>query len=181
MLSNHVVFDSTTNFDVENSFNCAFDFCENKLKENRNTIIKLFQKGNSSVHSNFRYALAKEIGAYLGSISKNLSKIYVHGSAVTDRSGPGSDIDIIILLEYKFEPFKSLLFKLNDEIEFFYNEIMGHKYFAGDFSSLLDINLIDSSEFESRKGFGAVINSVNSAPITLWQSNEHDQEMHLTA
>jgi len=179
MLNNFAVFDSTTNFDVQNSFNYAFNFCEHKLKENRNSIISLFKKGNSSVHSDFRYALAKKIGAYLGDLSTNLSEIYLHGSAVKNRSGPGSDIDMIILLEYKFEPFKLLLFKLNDEIEFFYNEIMKHKYFTGEFSSLLDINLINSSEFESRKGFGAVINSVNSAPIKLWQCNPPGQEIYL--
>ena len=170
MLSNLTTLDSSTSFDTRSSFNCALEFCEKKLKEAKTRVTWLLRKGDKAAHSNFRYGLAKEIGIYLGNLSNCLLEVYVHGSAVKNKSGPGSDLDMIIMTEYKLEPLKFLLFKLNDEIEHFYNEFMEGDYFTGGFSSFLDIKLVDRSELEARKSFGAVISSVNSSPIKIWQA-----------
>ena len=181
MLDNPATLDASTSFDVREGFNYAFDFCEERLRKNRSEVIRSFRQGNKPTHSYFRYGLAKKIGAYLGSFSESLFEVYIHGSSVKDKSGPGSDIDIIILVDHKLEPFKLLLFKLNDEIEFFYNELMKRDFFAGGFSSFLDAKLVNRSEYESRMGFGAVINSANKAPIKIWDSRESESYEDLMA
>ena len=173
MTKNFATLDASTNFEIREGFCRALDFCGAKIKTDRSEVIRLLQRGNKAAHSNFRYGLAKKIGEYLGSFSNNLSEIYIHGSAAKNSSGPGSDIDIILLLENKLDPFQLLLFKLNDEVEFYYNELMQSNYFKGDFSPFLDIKLVDREEIELNRGFGTVINSLHYRPIKIWCNKDN--------
>lgn len=177
MMNDPCLLNTPTHFNTQDSFNKALTFCIEKLQKSRSEVINLLKEGNVSVHSDFRYDLAKRVANYLGFVSCNLLEVYIHGSAIKNSSRPGSDIDLIISLEEKVEPLNMLLARLNDEIEFHYNQLLETNRFNGDSSNFLDIKLVDKAEIEERKGFGAVVSSPYSAPIKIWQNGRNKKQV----
>ncbi len=155
---------------IEDSFLGALQFCSMKLSRDVDGVIELLCEEDSLTHSYFRYSLAKHIGEYLGSLSGNFRGIYVHGSAVKSTSGPGSDIDLIVLIENRRKELGPLLAKLNAELEFQYSQLMGGEYFSGGYADFMDIKLVDREDLEKSRGYGSVLGSLHSAPVKIWDT-----------
>jgi len=179
MLINDGLLGTTTglHFDCEVTFAGAIDFCTEKINRDREEAIQLLRQEDSSAHSYFRYGLAHQISRYIGSLSDSFKGIYIHGSSVENSSGPASDIDLIISTTKKVEELELLLTTLSGELEFYYNQLLGTKFFGDDYTGFLDVQLVDESDIKSRRGYGAVLTSVHYAPIKIWEPDNSDKNL----
>lgn len=121
--------------------------------------------GNPGVHSAFRYALAQEFCSYVADLGTTFRAVYVYGSAVEGRSGPGSDVDVIAWVTRKSDTVESLLIRLDALLARGYRKLTGY----GSLRRLFDIHLVDDEDVELRRGYGAVVRSVWTAPVCLWR------------
>ncbi len=121
--------------------------------------------GDPGAHSAFRYALAQEFCSFAASLGTTFRAVYVYGSAVEGRSRPGSDVDVIVWVTRKSGTVESLLVRLDALLARGYRKLTGY----GSLRRLFDIHLVDDEDVELRRGYGAVVRSVWTAPVCLWR------------
>ncbi len=126
-------------------------------------LAQALRSGDPWAHSLFRYALAEELCIYLGGICPGIRKVYVYGSTVDNRAGPASDVDLILWVQKKSPVLESLLWRLDVVL------LRGYRILTGFLGPrhLFDFHIVDDEEVASRKGYGAVVSSVWTAPLPL--------------
>jgi hypothetical protein len=82
----------------------AVAHCACRRRETPDEALAHLRAGDGEVHSAFRYALATELGSYLGGLGAAFHAIYVYGSAMGNSASPCSDIDILIVVRYPPRP-----------------------------------------------------------------------------
>jgi predicted nucleotidyltransferase len=152
--------------DVVRTFTQALTFCAKKLRRPPEEVLQLLARGDSWVHSTFRYALVNQICQYLSRLGTVVRSVYIYGSCMEDRARPCSDVDIIIWVNEKSDALVLLLERLNYLISDYYRALMGDK--AEGMARMLDIHLVDDREVEAREGYGAVLSSPYTSPVRIW-------------
>jgi len=127
--------------------------------------------GDPEAHSAFRYALAKAVAGYLSGLGGPFRAVYVHGSAVNDRAGPCSDVDVIVLVEYRRDEALRVLRLVDAVVSAGYRAYFGRPGPV----SLLDVHIVDLDEEREGRGYGAVLQNRWSAPLCLWRSTPSEQ------
>ena len=79
----------------------AVEFCCKKEHLSVEKFFRTLQAGEENTHSRLRYAIAKGISSFLGSIDDNLVSVYIYGSTMADSAGFSSDIDLIVQVKSK--------------------------------------------------------------------------------
>lgn len=143
----------------------SIEFCCDKEKSTRDEFVQLMQRGYKTVHSNFRYALAKKL-CQLFENERNLRAVYVHGSTIKDNARISSDIDLVLHVERKEKKLFALIERLNSELLNHYKKLIGEE--AVKITRLLDVQLVDDKEVQKRTGYGVIINSLFNRPLKIW-------------
>ncbi len=126
-------------------------------------LIEALRGGDPWAHSLFRYALAQEFSNYLARLCPEIRRVYVYGSTVDNRAGPASDVDLLVWVQRKTTALESLLWRLDAILLRGYRALTG---FVGP-HNLFDFHLVDDEEVEARRGYGAVVSSLWTAPVPL--------------
>lgn len=143
----------------------ALEQCARRSNVDREAVLDLILRGDPQTHSAFRYALAKEVASYLGGLGVPFRGVYVHGSVITDSAGPGSDLDVIVVVDRRCAEADRVIRLVNLALTSGYRRLTG---FCS-LSSLLDVHVVDLEEEREGRGFGAVLHSSWTAPLCLWR------------
>lgn len=139
-------------------------------------LIRALRSGDPWAHSLFRYALAQELCTYLAGICPGIRRVYVYGSTAENRAGPASDVDLILWVQKKSTALESLLWRVDALL------LQGYRALTGFSSprSLFDFHIVDDEEVAERKGYGAVVNSVWTAPVPLQLPERREESQAFT-
>lgn len=147
----------------------ALQTCCKKNFADLDTLVAALRAGDPWAHSLFRYVLAQELWVYLSGICPTIRQVYVYGSIVDDRAGPSSDVDMIVWVQDKVPALENLLWKLDTLLLRGYQVLTG---FSGP-PMFFDFHIVDDREVSERRGYGAVIRSLWTAPVPLQLPEEH--------
>jgi len=152
--------------EAERVFDCALTQCA-RGPITRGGILQRLQDGDPELHSRFRYALAKELSAYLGQLNAGFQGVYLYGSAMGESASRYSDIDVIVVVTARNDRTAALLALLDLSLVSQYRDLVGTRTLP---QSLLDVRVIDETELAERDGYGAVLDGLFTRPVCLWRS-----------
>ena len=144
----------------------AIDRCARRRGELSESTLERLRRGDPETHSSFRYALAKELGEYLGGLGASFRALYVYGSAMRDRASLCSDIDLLAVVERRRDEVARLLLRIDLALSTGYRELLQG---ATTPASLLDVHIMDASEERERRGYGALLTGLDTCPVCLWR------------
>ncbi|SFR07338.1 nucleotidyltransferase domain-containing protein [Desulfoscipio geothermicus] len=150
-------------------FDNSLAFCSQKHYYSREEILQLMQKNCPTIHSRIRYALAKELGRYLGEQYATVQSVYVYGSTMKDSAGKTSDIDLLVLVGEKTPSLAQAVQLLNDKLLSLYRVLLGDD--APPIRRMLDVHIVDTDEVAARRGYGTLIGSLYQPPTKIWSRN----------
>nr|MBN1857985.1 hypothetical protein [Candidatus Bipolaricaulota bacterium] len=130
-------------------------------------------RGDHACHSQLRYATAKRIAEHLGRLGGGLCGVFVYGSTMTDQAVACSDIDLLVVIERKSDQAKALIGRIDLALSTGFRSLLPGCRTP---DSLLDIHLLDEDEVQTRRGYGAVLNSVQASPVCLWRTTPRVRE-----
>ena len=151
---------------ARDQFRFALEWCARRMGTSIDGILDRLQQGDREVHSTLRYALAKSLAQYLGQLGAPFSAVYVYGSLMNDSAGPGSDIDVIVVVEKARDEVQRLVRFVDLALSAGYRDVIG----PAAPSSLLDAHIVDVSQERERRGYGAILSDHHAAPVCLWRS-----------
>ncbi len=140
--------------------------CARRRGEPQDCTVDRLRSGDPEVHSAFRYALAKELGQYLGGLGACFRALYLYGSSMGDAALPCSDIDILAIVERRRDEVVRLLLSIDLALVACYRELLR----GGEApTSLLDLHIADADEERERRGYGALLTGLGTCPVCLWR------------
>ncbi|EEG77007.1 nucleotidyltransferase domain-containing protein [Dethiobacter alkaliphilus] len=128
--------------------------------------LKKLLTGDVNAHSRLRYALAKGISRYLGSMDDNLESVYVYGSTMNDNAGFSSDIDLIVKVKSKNGKTRRAFEILDSFLRISYKILLADDELP--IKCMLDVQLVDQRDIEQKINYGSVISSHNIVPVKVW-------------
>jgi hypothetical protein len=141
--------------------------CARRRGEPPDSLIEHLRRGDPEVHSLFRYALAKELGQYLGGLGASFRALYVYGSSMGAASSPCSDIDILAVVERRRDEVVRLFLRVDLALAACYRQLL---HGAQAPASLLDVHILDAREERERRGYGALLTGLGTCPVCLWRA-----------
>jgi len=138
-----------------------------RLGRSEAQVLDALRANDPEAHSTLRYGIAKGLGAYLGRLGSGILALYVYGSTMEGGATRTSDIDLIVLVNRKIDPMRSLLGRVDLALATSYRGLLGD---ARSPVSLLDAHLVDVEEEKGRHGYGAVLSSTRTCPVCLWRT-----------
>lgn len=144
----------------------AVRFCCRKEQLSQEQFLKKLLSGQENVHSRLRYALAKGIAGYLGSMDDNLESVYVYGSTMDDNAGFSSDIDLIVKVKSKNGQTRRVFEILDTYLRVSYKILLATDDLQ--MKCMLDVQIIDQNDIEQKINYGSVISSHTTAPVKVW-------------
>ena len=152
--------------EAEKLFARAIAFCNHRVRGKREQVFAALRTGDTELHSTLRYALAKELAAYLGRLGCSFQGVYLYGSTMQGEAHPSSDIDLIILVGQKKDRILALLRGLDLALVTVYRILLNTGKVP---CSLLDVHVVDLQESNKSQGYGAILDSTGTRPICLWR------------
>jgi coenzyme F420-reducing hydrogenase delta subunit/MinD superfamily P-loop ATPase len=152
----------------------ALDFCQQKTRlPGHDTIAQALALGRPVVHDYFRYALAKEVGSYLGHVGAGVKAVYLPESESAPAESLPSDtrsasgLDLIVWVDEESDTLAPLVQALDGRLLGQYRALVGP--IAKSLRSFLTVDIIDDRAVHERRGSGALITSIHQArPIKVW-------------
>jgi len=145
-------------------FDRAIDHCRHRTGTTREATLERLRVGDVEQHATLRYALAKELGRYLGGLGVSFLAIYVYGSAMTESSSPCSDIDVIVVVDRHRDEVDRLLRGLDLAFVAYFRELSPR---SSAMSSLLDVHVVEQDPSD-----GAPPGGPFTRPICLWRLSD---------
>ena len=151
----------------------ALSRCAQRIGCGDETFLERLLQGDHASHSLLRYEVAKRLADHLGRLGEGLNEVFVYGSTMTDRAVPCSDIDMLVVLERKSDQAMTLIGRIDLALSAGFRSLLPECRTP---DSLLDIHLLDEAEAKTRRGYGAVLNSVQASPVCLWRTTPRVRE-----
>ena len=151
--------------DTDALLTAALLSCASKLGQNVVQLRAQLGNGSPAAHSTLRYVIAKKVARYLGKLQCGIRGVYLYGSTMNDEAGLGSDIDLLVLVERKRDQARILLLQLDLALLTSYRTLIGEGYSP---ATLLDVHFVDGEEEKAHRGYGAVLHSLHTSPVSLW-------------
>ena len=146
-------------------FDQAIEHCRRREGKTREDTLERLRAGDVDVHSTLRYALAKELGQYLGGLGVAFHAIYVYGSAMTESSSPCSDIDVIVVVDRRRDEVDRLLRGLDLALVARFRALFPR---SSAMPSLLDVHVVEAGEHDENSD-GAAFMGAFTRPVCLWR------------
>lgn len=148
----------------------AVRFSCRKEQLSQDQFLKRLLSGQENAHSRLRYALAKGISRYLGSMDDNLESVYVYGSTMADNAGSSSDIDLIVKVKSKNGQTRRAFEILDTYLRVSYKILLADDDLP--MKCMLDVQIIDQNDIEQKINYGSVISSRSIAPVKVWSREQ---------
>ena len=144
----------------------ALSHCAVKLTQPKAQVIQRLRSGDAEVHGTFRYALAKTIAGYLGTLGVPFRAVYVYGSAMGEVSSPCSDIDIILDLDHDSDRVQWLLRRLDIGLVTQFRALLPQ---ARCLRSLLDVRVVTEHPCQATGRYMGGFSGLGTSPVCLWR------------
>jgi len=145
----------------------AVEHCARRCGADALDVVRLLHVGDRKAHSDLRYAIAKRLAEHLSGLGEPFRGVYVYGSLMSEAAGPGSDIDVIVVVNRRSDEVERLIMQVDLALTADYREVLGNV----SVSSLLDAHIVDTAQERERRGYGALLRDRQAAPICLWRSD----------
>jgi hypothetical protein len=137
-------------------------------------VLRSVGRGNCAACAYIRYALSKEIGEYLGSIDTSVRSVYAYEPEYatgvfymdTAHSMVDRGINLIVTVDQKNHALDSIVASLEDAVREAVRPLLCPD--ADGSCYVLDVRVVDREELASRRGYGAMVSSIYTAPVKLW-------------
>lgn len=149
----------------------ALRYCAEKMRlASEKDALKRLKEGHRDACAYWRYAVAKEVAEALGELDAGARAVYLYEPDATPEDiafseGRMSLIHLIVWAERKTAALDSAAAALERALVAEYSALSG----SADLAHLLDVQVVDDAEVEKRRGYGAIIKSVQNPPIRVWQ------------
>ena len=141
----------------------------------RDQVVQARARGDCITCEYLRFGLANEVADYLGSMDETIRSVYVYepelATAVNGnihnrpRLVPG--INMIIRVSRKTAALKSILTSIASAVEQEFGQLNCPE--ANALCNMIDVIIVDDQEVAKRTGYGALIGSLYTPPIEIWQ------------
>ena len=148
---------------------------EKRGMADRDQVVRAREHGDCTTCEYLRFGLANEVADYLGSMDTTIKSVYVYEpEAATAMNGnlhqcPGlvPGINMIIRVSRKTAALESLLTSIVSAVEEEFGRFNCPD--ANALCTMIDVIIVDDHEVEQRTGYGALIGSLFTPPIEIWQ------------
>ena len=147
-------------------FDQAIAHCARRARQSPNAVLERLRSRDPETHGTLRYALAKGLGEYLGSLGVAFRAVYVYGSAMGEASSPCSDIDIILDLDHDTDRVDRLMRGLDIALVTQFRALFP---WAREIRSLLDIRVVARKQGKTGDRYCGYLLGSRTAPICLWR------------
>ena len=151
----------------------TLDFCERRTHLRGHAAVReALGQGDRAVHDYFRYALAKEIGHFLGAAEAAVKAVYLFEPEVMpgEVNGKKPDLsrglDLIVWVDKSKEDLLALVEALDDGLLQQYKGLVGPS--VQKMHIFLSIDVVTDRDVQQRRGAGALITSVHTRPLEVW-------------
>jgi len=151
----------------------ATDFCAQKARLSGPPAVAVaLRQGNRGAHDYFRYALAKEVGAFLGSVSPSVKAVYLvesetlPGEYEEELTSPSVGLSAIAWTDNGKDTLRPVVDALCEELLRQYKALLGPS-FSG-LHSFLTVELVDDQDVDERTGLAALITSIHNPATKIW-------------
>lgn len=143
--------------------------------EGADQVIKARAQGDCSTCEYLRFGLAKEIADYLGGTDQTIGEVFFFEPEVSalarGKRGAGADLspglNLILRVSRKTAALDSLIAAIVSSAEQEYKRLGCPQPQV--LCNMIDIITVDDAEIERRTGYGALVKSLHTAPISIWQ------------
>jgi hypothetical protein len=147
----------------------AFEYTARKLHlDDVETVPSMLRAGRADARGYFEYAVARELAEHIGALDGEVQGVYLYDpEATTDDIAfaefPATLVHMVIWAHRKTGALASLIDGLDRAVTAEFAKRIGNKQ-----TSLLDFQVVDDAEVNSRMGFGAMLAWVHNRPLMVW-------------
>ncbi len=148
----------------------ALEYTARKMHvEDVETVPSMLRAGRADARGYFEYALARELAEHIGALDSEVQGVYLYDpEATTDdivfAEFPVTLVHMVVWARRKTGALTSLLGGLDRAVTAEFANRVGNKQ-----TSLLDFQVVDDAEVNSRTGFGAMLAWVHNRPLMVWK------------
>lgn len=148
----------------------ALEYTASKMHlENVETVPSMLRAGRVDARGYFEYALARELAQHIGALDSEVQAVYLYDPEATVddivfAEFPVTLVHLVIWARRKTGALISLLDGLDRAVVAEFANRIGNKQ-----TSLLDFQVVDDVEVNSRTGFGAMLAWVHNRPLMVWK------------
>jgi hypothetical protein len=158
---------------TENTLSEALQFCARKIGvDSLEAVVDLLRQNDRMACEYCLYSMAKRVAASLGAVDENVRAVYVLDYDATPEDicfgtlHQGAPlVHLIVWAERKTAALSSLVAALDRALAQAYTDLVG----GPQVESLLDVQVIDDADVESRTGHGALLQAIHHRPIQIWE------------
>jgi len=161
---------------VTNMVEEALKFCAAKAGlKGKKQAVEALHRGDCSICEYLRYALAKGVAEYLGSVDDTIQAIYTYepeyatgvDEPIPGRPNLSPGFNLIARVSRKSAALSSVVASVSSALVEEYRRLGCPK--ANALCSELDVKVVDDDEVQKRTGYGALISSLYVRPIEIWR------------
>jgi hypothetical protein len=154
-----------------NAITRALAFCAQKMRLSDATAVPgLLREGDTAAHYYFEYGLARELGEHIGALDTTVQAVYLYTPDATPEDVIFGQmkptlVHLVVWVQRKTKALGSLLDCLDRALAHSYAEIIG----VPEQRHMLDAQIVDDAEVNSRSGFGAILTWLYNRPLLVWK------------
>lgn len=149
----------------------ALDYCADRLGlPSPQVALERIRQGNSRAVDYCHYSLAQQAAEALGALDDNIQAVFLYDLEATPEDRALGDspeylpIHLLVRAGRKTSALSSLITALDRALVKDYAQMIGPRRLR----HVLDVQVIDSSDLESRRGIATLLYSLHNRPIQLW-------------
>lgn len=148
----------------------AFEYTAVKMHvKDVETVPSMLRAGRADARGYFDYALARELAEHIGALDGEVQGVYLYDPEATVddivfAEFPVTLIHLVVWARRKTSALTALLDGLDRAVTAEFANRIGNKQ-----TSLLDFQVVDDAEVNSRMGFGAMLAWVHNRPLMVWK------------
>jgi hypothetical protein len=148
----------------------ALEYTARKMHlEDVETVASMLRAGQSSARGYFEYAVARELAEHIGGLDAEVQGVYLYDPEATVddivfTELPITLVHLVVWARRKTGALTALLDALDRAVTTEFARRIGNQQ-----TSMLDFQVVDDAEVNSRTGFGAMLAWLHNRPLMVWK------------
>lgn len=150
----------------------TLDFCAQKMHlPGPHAVAAHLRQGDRRAVGYCQYGLARQVAEYLAALDREISAVYMYDYDATPEDVcfaegmPTPLVYLIARVNRKTSGLNALVAGLDRALTQGYAELIGQPNLA----HVLDVQVVDEAEVQSRAGYGALLSSLHMQPMQVWK------------
>jgi hypothetical protein len=148
----------------------AFEYTAAKMHTSGvETAQSMLRAGRSDARGYFEYALARELAEHIGALDNEVQGVYLYSPEATPDDEafsefPATLVHLLVWARRKTGALNALLEGLDRAVAAEFADRIGNRQ-----TTLVDFQVVDDTEVNSRSGFGAMLAWLHNRPLLVWK------------